>query len=65
MRAILGAAMEQLDDLNSAPWTRRSADRQYSPLANSAALVLAIILICAPWFTGAAWLAVYFWHKPN
>jgi hypothetical protein len=63
MCRMLGAAMERLDDLKSNRWTLGADERRYGPIANSAARGLAIILITAPWLTGAAWLTVYFSDK--
>lgn len=57
--------MERLDDLKSNHWAGPAEERRYGTMANSAALVLAIILISAPWLTGVAWLTVYLWTKSN
>lgn len=57
--------MESLDNIKPASWASSAKGRRPGPLANSAAMVLAVILISAPWLTGAAWLMVYFWNKLN
>lgn len=57
--------VEPRDNIKLTGWASSAKEQRLGPLANSAAIVLAAILISAPWLTGAAWLLVYFWTKLN
>ena len=41
----------------------KGRDKNRSPLANTIAIAVLIILISLPWFAGATWLAFWLWER--